>query len=76
MSGEYPNIPHIKVGVPYPLDGALEPNMMLCIESYVGSEKSGQGVKLEDQLLVTETGVERMSAMVPFDERLLPGRSV
>ncbi len=71
MSGEYPNIPHIKAGEPYPLDGMLEPNMIMCIESYVGSETSGQGVKLEDQLLVTETGVERMSSMVPFDERLL-----
>jgi len=75
MSGEFPNIPHTVPGVSYPLDGAVEPNMVLCIESYVGSEKSGQGVKLEDQLLITETGVERMSSIVPFDDRLLPGRT-
>jgi hypothetical protein len=31
----------------------------------------GKGVKLEGQLLVTKTGIERMSADVPFDDRLL-----
>jgi Xaa-Pro dipeptidase len=75
MSGEFPNIPHISKGEPYPLPGLVEPNMMICIESYIGSGKSGQGVKLEDQLLVTETGAERMSSIVPFDDRLLPGRA-
>ena len=74
MSGEFPNIPHAIPGEPYPIDGVVEPNMVLCIESYVGSEKSGQGVKLEDQLLITEENVERMSSIVPFDDRLLPGK--
>jgi Xaa-Pro aminopeptidase len=72
MSGEFPNIPHQVAGIPYPLDGVVEAGMVLCIESYIGSARSGQGVKLEDQLLVTETGVERMSGEVPFDERLMP----
>ena len=71
MSGEFPNIPHVVPGEPYPLDGVIAPGMVLCIESYVGSEQTGQGVKLEDQLLVTDTGVECMSAGVPFDHRLL-----
>ncbi len=73
MSGEFPNIPHVQPGMDYPIDGELEAGMVICIESYIGSEKSGQGVKLEDQLLVTKQGVERMSAGVPFDERLLQG---
>lgn len=71
MSGEFPNIPHAVAGEPYPITGAVEPGMVICIESYVGSEAMGCGVKLEDQLLVTETGIERMSAQVPFDARLL-----
>lgn len=75
MSGELPNIPHAIPGTPYPLHGVVEPNMVLCIESYVGSEKSGQGVKLEDQLLITEKSVERMSSIVPFDDRLLRERT-
>ena len=76
MSGEYPNIPHSIAGEDYPLGGVVEPNMVLCIESYVGSKKSGQGVKLEDQLLTTEKSVERMSSIVPFDDRLLHGKTV
>jgi Xaa-Pro aminopeptidase len=76
MSGEFPNIPHAIAGEPYPLQGAVEPDMVLCIESYVGSAKSGQGVKLEDQLLITENGAERMSSIVPFDERLLSGSAL
>jgi Xaa-Pro aminopeptidase len=70
MVGEYPNLPFHTPGVPYPLDDAFEPGMVFCVESYVGSATSGQGVKLEDQLLVTETGVEIMNDY-PFEERLL-----
>lgn len=69
MSGEWPNIPHAEPGTPYPLAGCVEPGMVICIESYVGSEASGQGVKLEDQFLILDNGVERMSTY-HFDERL------
>ena len=69
MSGEFPNIPHQRPGLAYPLHGAVEPGMVICIESYIGSAKAAQGVKLEEQLLVTETGCERLSRM-PFDDRL------
>lgn len=69
MSGEFPNIPHKKPGQAYPLPGAVEPGMVICIESYIGSAEAGQGVKLEEQLLVTATGCERLSRM-PFDTRL------
>ena len=71
MIGEYPNLPFHTPGVPYPLDDAFEPGMVFCVESYIGSAESGQGVKLENQLLVTETGVENMSDY-PFEARLLP----
>ena len=70
MIGEYPNLPFHTPGVPYPLDDAFEPGMVFCVESYIGSAASGQGVKLEDQLLITETGVEIMNDY-PFEERLL-----
>ena len=71
LSGEFPNIPHAVPGEPYPLSGGVEPGMVICIESYVGSAESGEGVKLEDQLLVTESGTDCMSGAVPFDERLI-----
>ena len=32
--------------------------MVLCVESYVGSDQGGEGVKLETQVLITETGAE------------------
>ena len=66
MSGDYPNISLFDPTTEYPLDDGLEPNMVICIESYVGSAAAGQGVKLEDQYLVTEGGAERMTNL-PFD---------
>ncbi|MDE0390542.1 MAG: hypothetical protein OXI57_00550 [Rhodospirillales bacterium] len=48
--------------------------MTLCVESFIGREEGGEGVKLEEQVLVTETGIEPMSTF-PLDERLL-GREV
>lgn len=69
MSGEWPNIPHDEPGSAYPLDGCVEPGMVICLESYIGSSESGQGVKLEDQFLILDDGVEPMSTY-PFDERL------
>lgn len=69
MQGEWPNIPHAERGQPYPIPGVIEPGMVICIESYVGTETSQQGVKLEDQFLIHEDRVERMSNY-HFDERL------
>ncbi len=51
-------------------DGVIEAGMTLCIESYVGRVGGGEGVKLEEQVLVTETGVERLSTF-PFERALL-----
>ncbi|MFT7672422.1 MAG: Xaa-Pro dipeptidase, partial [Gammaproteobacteria bacterium] len=69
MSGEFPNIPPVKPGEEYPLEGHLEAGMIICIESYIGSEKAGQGVKLEDQFLIGDNQVERLSNY-RFDSRL------
>jgi Xaa-Pro aminopeptidase len=69
LAGEFPNIPHAVSGHPYPLVGRIEPGMVICVESYVGSADSAQGVKLEDQFLILDDGVERMSAF-HFDQRL------
>jgi Xaa-Pro dipeptidase len=70
MSGDYPNIALFDPTLPYPLHDGLEPNMVICVESYVGSIGAGQGVKLEDQYLITETGAERMTTL-PFDPALV-----
>lgn len=39
-------------------DGVLEPGMVMCVEAYVSRRSGGEGVKLEDQMLITETGNE------------------
>ena len=41
--------------------GVVEPGMVLCVESYVGRKDGGEGVKLEEQVLVTESGHEVLS---------------
>lgn len=69
MSGEYPYIPAATNDDLYPLDDAFEPGMVICVESYVGDPELGQGVKLEDQFLITETGSQRMSTL-PFSNAL------
>ena len=51
-------------------DYELEPGMVLCVEAYIGTEGGREGVKLEDQVLITEDGHELLSHF-PFDDRLL-----
>ena len=69
LAGEFPNIPHHEPGTPYPIAGQLEPGMVICLESYVGSPRHGQGVKLENQFLIHDTHVEALSTY-PFDRRM------
>jgi Xaa-Pro aminopeptidase len=51
-------------------DGVIEAGMTVCIESYVGRVGGSEGVKLEEQVLVTETGVGRLSTFA-FERTLL-----
>ena len=51
-------------------DGQLEVGMAICVESYVGRHGGGEGVKMEDQGIITENGFEQMS-VYPLDERLM-----
>lgn len=52
-------------GAPGAYDEILRPGMTLCVESYLGPRTGEEGVKLEDQVLVTETGIEVLSSL-PF----------
>ena len=51
-------------------DGTLEPGMAMCVESYVGEVGGREGAKLEEQVLITETGYELLSNF-PFEDCLL-----
>ena len=69
LAGEFPNIPHHEPGQVYPDIGQVQSGMVICLESYIGSPHAGQGVKLENQYLVHEAGVECLSPY-PWDWRL------
>lgn len=51
-------------------DGVLEPGMVMCVESFLGRVAGGPGVKLEEQVLITETGCEVLTRY-PFEAALL-----
>ena len=69
MCDEYPRIDPIFRGVNR-YDDTIAAGMVLCIESYVGAVGETDGVKLEQQVLVTTDGYEVLSSY-PFDETLL-----
>jgi Xaa-Pro aminopeptidase len=52
----------------YPM--MLEENMFLAVETYAGKPGGRQGVRLEQNLIVTDTGSELVS-LYPHDERLI-----
>ena len=72
MSDEYPKIHYREDWDARGYDGVIEENMVLCVESYVGAAGGAEGVKLEEQVLVTGRGCEVLSEY-PFDPRLLAG---
>jgi Xaa-Pro dipeptidase len=70
MTGEYPYLYHHGDFSDAGYYGVIEPGMTICVESYIGEEGGDQGVKLEQQVLVTETGAELLSRF-PFEDELL-----
>ncbi len=74
LCDEYPFVPYHEdfEGVGY--DGVVEPGMVLCVESYMGEVGGDEGVKLEQQVLITESGTELLSTY-PFEDELL-GREI
>jgi Xaa-Pro aminopeptidase len=70
MTGEYPYLYHRGDFPDAGYDGEILPGMTLCVESYIGEEGGVEGVKLEQQVLITETGIELLSRF-PFEEDLM-----
>ena len=44
--------------------------MAICVESYIGAEGGCDGVKLEEQIVVTRDGYQKLSTF-PFERELL-----
>ena len=66
---EYPEIYFPEIWDEWGFDGVLEAGMVLTVEAFVGSGgDGGEGVKLENQVLVTENGPELLTRF-PLDLR-------
>jgi Xaa-Pro aminopeptidase len=70
LADEYPDILHPLDWQASGYDGVIQENMVLSVESYIGTEGGGQGVKLEEQVLVTRDGPKVLSTY-PFEAALL-----
>ncbi|WP_420546725.1 M24 family metallopeptidase [Curvivirga sp.] len=70
LCDEYPSVRYPVDWEHHGYDGILEPGMIVCVESYVGRHGGHEGVKLEEQVLITDDGYEVMSSY-PLDERLM-----
>ena len=65
MADEWPVIPlHVDWG-PAAMSGQFLPGMVVCVESLIG-ELGSESIKLETQVLVTETGYQRLDSF-PFE---------
>ena len=69
LCDEWPKAAHVHDAESSAYDGVLEENMTICIESYIGEEGGTEGVKLEQQVLVTPSGCQILTTF-PFDEKL------
>ncbi len=61
LADEYPSIKYAQDFAAKGYDGVLEAGMTLCVESFIGVAGGREGVKLEEQVLITDHGVERIS---------------
>ena len=70
MSDELPFVQPSECYLEPPADGVIEAGMTICIEAYCGREGGSEGVKLEEQVLVTKNGFEVLTQF-PFEQLLL-----
>ena len=61
LADEWPPIYHADHFEESGVEGIIEPGMALCFESLIGVDGGRESVKLEQQVLVTETGLELLS---------------
>ena len=70
LCDEWPLIAYPDKFVEGAYDYVLEPGMVLCVEALVSPENGDFSIKLEDQVLVTESGYENLTKY-PFDPLLI-----
>ncbi len=70
MCDEFPSIYYPEDYIEGGFDYQLEPGMAFTVEAYMGKVGGRHGVKLENQVLITETGYENL-CQYPYDKTLL-----
>lgn len=70
LCDEYPSLYYPEDYPAAGYDGVFEPGMAVCIESYSGTVGGSFGVKLEQQVLITQTGVEDITRY-PYETKFL-----
>lgn len=61
LCDEYPSIPYDIDYDELSYDGVVEANTVMCVESLIGRVGGRECMKLEEQVLITETGAKRLS---------------
>ena len=70
LCDEWPLVAYPDQEVAGAFDHTLQPGMTLCVEVLVSEVGQDFSIKLEDQVVITETGYENLSTY-PFDPRLM-----
>lgn len=71
LCDEYPAIYYPEHWDAFGYDGVLQAGMCLSVEAYIGEVGGTEGVKIEEQVVITDDGYELLSHF-PHDERLAP----
>ncbi|CAN5370457.1 Xaa-Pro peptidase family protein [soil metagenome] len=59
LCDEYPAVPYPE-DAEFAYDGVFQPSMVVSVESYIGLPGGPDGVKLEEQFLITDSGAEML----------------
>jgi len=68
---EYPSVAYAVDWQDWGYDGMFAANMVVSVESYIGEVGGPDGVKLEQQVVITETGA-RLLSRTPLIDAILP----
>ena len=71
MVDEYPVVAYVADWEDWGYDGLFAENMVVCVESFIGEAGAKEGVKLEQQVLITANGAVPMSK-APFVDAIEP----
>jgi Xaa-Pro aminopeptidase len=71
MVDEYPTVAYVADWEDWGYDDLFAENMVVCVESFIGEAGAKEGVKLEQQVLITAKGAVPMSK-APFVDAIEP----